>query len=137
MNLIDITVALTGRLAIVTPTIDMALENARYDPVAGRAYMRVTMMTGTADNPTMGTGFYRENGFFQVLLCYPANLGAGAAMLQAEFIRAAFKRGTSLAAGAGMVLVVNTPTISPAAQDDDRYYVPVRIRWQADVFDNS
>lgn len=139
MNMLDIAAALQARLAGIGPAIDTVVENtAPYVPRKNVPYQRLHLLPAGPDNPTMGDGFYRERGLYQVLLCYPAGQGAGAALVRAELIRVFFARGTAIFAGsgqgAGMVRIDTTPAIGPALIEGDRWCLPVRVRWSADVY---
>jgi hypothetical protein len=82
----------------------------------------------------MGDGFYREQGIFQITLLYPLQAGTATAAARAQLIRTTFKRGLSMTSGTIKVKVMATPEISSGRVDGDRFSVPVKIRWQADIF---
>ena len=96
--------------------------------------MAAFLMPATAQNPTMGDGFYREVGIFQVNLLYPMQLGSLAAVTQAQKIQALFKRGAAFVNGGVTVRIMTTPTIGAGAQDTERFMVPVKISYAADIF---
>lgn len=126
--------ALETRLAGMSPGLATQWENAAFTPVAGTPYQAVSLVMATPQSPTIGDGFYRELGFLQVTLRYPQNAGAGAADAQARAIRAWFPRGLSLTAGGVTVTVSATADIRPGFIDGDRYAVPVRIAFFANIF---
>jgi hypothetical protein len=68
-----------------------------------------------------------------VTLCYPTGVGTAAAGTQAQLTRAHCKRGTSMTESGITVLITNTPKISPAIIDGDRYCIPVSIPFQAQI----
>lgn len=132
---IEIRQALEKQLATVVPAIATTPENTSYDPRPNTPYQRVTLLPAEPTNPTFGGSFHRETGLFQVLLCYPLRTGSGDAGAQAKLIRAAFPRGASFTAGGVTAQIERTPFIATAIIDGDRYCVPVRIRYFANVND--
>jgi hypothetical protein len=133
MSLPLIRAALEQHLAAMTPALSTAYENVQFSSTGGVPYQRVNLMTARPDNSTMGALLYRELGIFQVSLCYPLNSGPAAAEARAQLIRVQFKRGTTLTNGAITVNVTETPAISNAMVDTDRYVIPVSIPWQSYV----
>ena len=109
-------------------------ENRPFTPTPNVAYQRVDLLPAEPENPTVGDGFYRERGSMQVSLFFPAKGGSKDAQTQAELIRSAFPRGTKFTEGSVTVHVDSQPTILPAYEDGDRYVVPVRVRYYANVF---
>ena len=134
MSIISIRAALETKLNTITPALSTAWENVPFTPVAGTPYQRVYLMTATPANPTMGDGYYREQGIFQVSLFYPLQTGTLTAATRANLIQTTFKRGTSMTAGGITVIVGNTPEISQGRVDgDDRFHIPVKIQWFAGI----
>lgn len=133
MSIAKIRQALEIQLATVTPPIHTVAENASYTPTAGAPYQRVSLIPADTLNPTFGDKFRREQGILQVTLCYPTGGGSGDAMAQAELIRAAFPRGSSFTAGGVTVQIDRTPSVSAGIIDGDRYCVPVRVRYFANI----
>jgi len=117
----------------MTPALSTAWENVAFTPVAGTPYQAAFLMCAAPDNPTLGDGFYRALGIFQVSLFYPLQAGAGTAEAKAELIRTTFKRGTSMVLGSVTVRVERTPDIGQGRVDGDRWHVPVKIRWFAGI----
>lgn len=122
--------ALEVALDAMTPSLATQWENTPYTPVDGTPYQRVYLLTAEPDNPEIGT-FTQERGFLQVSLAYPLGTGAGDAMTRAELIRDTFKRGSTFTSSGITTTIEKTPEITPAMIDDDRYVVPVRIRFFA------
>jgi hypothetical protein len=52
-------------------------------------------------------------------------------MDRAELIRTTFKRGNAFTASGVTTTIEKTPEIGPAMLDDDRYVLPVRVRFYA------
>lgn len=135
MALINIRIALEQALGTITPAVSTAWENAAFAPAIGVPYQAVFLLQGTPQNPTLGDGFYRAVGIFQVNLMYPIQFGTLAAITQAEKIQTLFKRGASFANGGITVKVMTTPTIGAGSVDDGgRFMVPVKISYFADIF---
>ena len=132
MSLAAIRAALETQLATITPAISTAYENAPFTPVTGAAYQAVYLLTATPDNAEIGPG-YTEQGYLQVNLFYPLGTGPAAATARAALIRAAFPYSATFASGGVTVIVKATPEVGPARIEDDRYLLPVRIRFSAYV----
>jgi hypothetical protein len=81
----------------------------------------------------MGPG-YTEQGILQVNLFYPNGRRAAEPRLRrAELIRAAFPYAASFVSGGVTVNIIATPEIGPARPEDDRFMVPVKVRFQARI----
>lgn len=132
MSLIYVRAALETKLNGITPALATVWENTPYTPVSGTAYQNVWLLPAQPGNPTMGDGFYREQGILQINLMYPLQAGTATAAARAELIRTAFKRGTSMTSGGITVKIDSTPEISQGRVDGDRWSVPVKIRWWSD-----
>lgn len=130
MSLLAVRAALETALASITPAIPLAWENTPYTPISGTPYARVYLLAAEPDNPEMG-GMATERGFLQISLCYPLDAGPGAAMTQAELIRSTFPRGAAFSASGITTQIERTPEIAPAMIEEDRYVLPVRVRFFA------
>jgi hypothetical protein len=126
--------ALENALAAITQAIDIVHENEAYEPIAGRPFCEAYVMFATPANPTMGDGFYQELGIFQINLQYPTEVGTAAAAAQAQLIRDAFPRGATFVFGGVTVQVDRTPEISAGTVDADRWFLPIKVRWHADIY---
>jgi hypothetical protein len=134
MSISSIRVALETHLNTISPAIQYAYENVPFTPTTGVPYALVYLLPATPANPTMGDGYYREQGIFQVTLMFPLQAGPKTAADRAEKIREAFKRGTTLTSGSIQVIIDRTPEISQGRVDGDRWSVPCKIRWFSSVF---
>ncbi len=130
MSLLAVRNALETALNAMSPALATAWENAPYTPINGTAYQRVYMLAAEPENPEMGRHVI-ERGFLQVSLCYPLDAGPNAAMARAELIRSTFPRGAAFSASGVTTQIERTPEIAPAQIEDDRYVVPVRVRFFA------
>lgn len=125
-------------LNAIVPAIDTAWENIAYAPVDGRPYQQVNLLFATNQNPSFKSGsttLTRYIGIFQVMLQYPAGTGAKDADARAQLIKSAFPYGQSFTSGAVTVIVSGTPTIAPGRNDGDRWAIPVKVPFFANVFE--
>lgn len=117
------------------PALPLAHENQAFDPPSdGSAYLKLNLLPAQPDNTTIGDGHWRDQGIFQVLLCYPQNAGTGDVDTMAKKIKEWFKRGTSLNEGGTIVRVNKTPTVAPGYPDGEKWKVPVSIPYFAEFF---
>jgi len=133
MSIASVRTALETKLNAISPALATAWQNVGYTPVTGTPYQACYLMPATPDNPTLGDGFYREQGILQVSLFYPLQAGPQTAETRASLIRATFKRGTAMTSGSVKVLIDRTPEIGQGRVDDDRWMIPVKIRWSAGI----
>jgi len=132
MSIISVRAALQSKLESIPGSVDVAWENFKYDPVDGTPYQAAYVLH-TVENPTMGDGFHRLIGVFQINLYYPLKEGTATAEARAELIKTTFKRGTSMTSGGVTTRIERTPEINQGRADGDRWMIPVKIRWFADV----
>lgn len=133
MSVVAIRPALETALNAMSPALGTAFENGPvYVPATGTPYQRVNLILAEPSN-NENNRYHMERGFLQVTLCYPQGAGPGAAAARAELIRATFYRGASFVSGSVTVTIDRTPEIAPAQIVDDRYVIPVRIRFYAHI----
>lgn len=133
MSLTAIRAALETTLNAMSPALVTIWENTEGTPVNGTAYQRVFLLPGPPRNLEIGPS-YTEQGVLQVSLYYPLGTGPAAATARAEAIRAAFKFASTHTASGVTVLVTATPEIGPARTEDDLYFLPVRVRFEAQIY---
>lgn len=133
MSLTKIRAALETHLNAMQPPLMTTWQNVPFDPVAGVPYQSVHLLYADPQNPTLGDGHYREVGFMQIMLCYPIGDGSADIESRIEDIKATFKRGVTLENAGLAVTISRTPASSPAIVNADRYCVPVRVPYYADV----
>lgn len=133
MSIFKVRAALESAIAALTPKVATAWENSSFVPQSGVPYQRINLLPAQPENPTFGDGFYRELGIMQITLSYPSQGGPCATASRAEVIRAAFPRGATFTKDDVTVEVMRTPEIGAALYDADRYEVPVRIRYFANL----
>lgn len=133
MSALAVRAALEVALAAMSPALATEWENSdSYTPVVGTPYQSAYVMFAQPDNPEMG-GLYTEQGIFQITLRYPLGAGTSAAATRAELIRTTFYRGAAFTASGVTVTIQRTPEIAPGRVEDDRFVVPVRIRFFAHI----
>lgn len=132
MSLAAVRSALETALATISPSISTAYENVPFKPVVGTPYQAVFLLTAEPDNPEMG-GLYTERGFLQVNLNYPLDTGPADAVARAALIRAKFPRAAAFVSAGITVTITKTPEVAPARIENDRYLVPIRIRFHAHI----
>jgi hypothetical protein len=138
MSLVLIRSALEVALAAMSPALATLWENGSYvtaagtagSPVPGTPYQRVFLLPAEPDNPEMGR-FTRDQGILQVSLAYPLNAGPAAATARAELIRDTFYRGRTFTSGGLSTVIERTPEIAPGRVEEDRWVIPVKIRFYA------
>lgn len=133
MSTVSIRKALEIALNAIAPALATAWENAEFVPVTGTPYQAVNLMFATPENPSFGGNFVRERGIFQVTLQYPIQTGVNAAMARAELIKSVFYRGATFVNSGVYVTIDKTPEIAPGSVDGDRWTLPVKIRFYANI----
>ena len=133
MSALAVRAALEVALAAINPSLATAYENTPFAPAVGTAYQRVTLLLAEPANDEIGGGIYREEGFLQVDLAYPLDAGPKAATERAELLRTTFHRGASFTALGVTVNIERTPEIAPGRVEEDRFVLPVRIRFYAHI----
>lgn len=136
MSAVAIRAALEVALAAMSPTLATAWENADFDPAPGTPYQQVSLLLAEPVNAEMGANanaYYTEQGFLQIDLKYPLGEGPAAATTRAQLLRSTFYRGASFTASGVTAHIERTPEILPGRFEDERYVVPVRIRFYAHV----
>lgn len=115
---------------------DLTAWENMFFPVAANTvpYQEAKLIPGRPEDVTMGNGYRREFGIFQVTLVYPLQQGTGEASDRAELIKSTFPRGASFSNGGIVVKIDMTPEVMPGYPTDDSYRIPVRIYYYADIF---
>lgn len=119
--------------AVSAGQIESNYENVFYKPTKDVAFQRVQIVFGTPENPTVGDNFYREIGFMQVTLYFPLQSGVKDSATWAQTLRTTFYRGRSFVTGKVTTIVSETLSRLPSIVEDDRYVVPLRIPFFANV----
>lgn len=133
MSRASIRAALETRVAALTPALSTAWENHAFTPpVPTTPYQRVFLLFSEPDDREAGA-HYQERGYLQVTLFYPLQAGASAAEARAMALAAHFVKGTSISSGGIVVVIDRTPAIGNGRADVDRWAVPVKIPFHADI----
>jgi hypothetical protein len=134
MSLAAVRSALEVALDGVTPKLATAWPNVSFTPPApGTPYQTADLMLAEPLNQEIGRQ-YVERGFLQVTLRYPLNKGPALADARAGLLRTTFYRGSTFTASGVKVIIERTPEIMGGFRDGDRWSVPVRIRFYAEVY---
>lgn len=134
MSRVQIRAALTKALMALDPNFPTDFENEALTAVdPDQPFQRVTLMPASPENPVPGGGMYREVGHLQVDLAYPENYGPGAADERAQLIRDTFYQGASFSEGGVTVIIHRTAHIGAAWSEDHRYWLPVSVRYFANI----
>lgn len=120
-------------LNAMTPALPTQFENVDFDPPASGPYQSVNLVSAV-DNRVYGNTYYEEEGYLQVLLRYPTGAGVQAAALRAELLRATFARGSTYSQGGVTVTIWKTPDVKPGFLNEDRWCIPVRVPFHAQIF---
>jgi hypothetical protein len=132
MSQIAIRRAIEQRLHTMSPSLATAWENASFKPTPGIPYQRAEMVPGIPENPTMDS-FTRELGFYQVTLMYPTDAGPNPAEARFELIKARFPKGLQITQDGVTVTISGTPSRGSGSPDGDRWSVPIRIPYYANI----
>lgn len=109
-------------------------EGVTFDPVGSQPYQKVRLIPAQVVNPTLGDGYHREEGVYQIVLAYPAGRGIGEIADQAELIKSYFNRGKTIVEGDTEINVSRTPSISSAIINGSRIEIAIRIRYYSNEF---
>lgn len=131
MALSAIRQALETALKAVDNAMETSWENVDFTPTGGTPYQDVYLLPAEPGNPAFEG--HREQGIFQVTLKYPMGTGPAAAAVRAELLQTSFKRGNTFTKSGVTVQIERTPEVLPYYIDEDRYCLPVRVRYFANV----
>ena len=134
MSAVLLRAALETALNGMSPALITAWENQTFNSQpSSTAYQQPFLIPAEPENPEMGDTVHRERGIFQVSLFYPPQTGSKDAAARAELIRALFHRGASFSSGGVTVIIGRTPHIGKGSIDGDHWFVPVKIRYFANI----
>lgn len=132
MSVVKIRAALSTALNSMSPALATAWENGAFKATPGTAFQEVNMLFAAPVNDEMSSR-HQEIGYMQVKLMYPLQAGTNAAETRAELIRTTFKRGYTFTYSGVTALITDTPEISPGSVEGDRYALPVKIKFTAQI----
>lgn len=134
MSIAAIRAALETALNAMAPAVLTAWENNPFVPPASTVpYQQVFVLFATPDNREAGV-VYTEIGYMQVSLKYPLDVGSSAAMARAIMLRNTFKKANSFSNSGVTVIIDKTPAIVNGTVDVDRWSLPVKIPFHADIY---
>lgn len=113
-----------------------AFENVSYTPSPSTPYQMSRLVPLPVENPTLGDGYNREVGFYQIVLSYPRGKGLGEMVEVADNLKRHFKRGTTLVVDNDKIIIDRTPEIAPTYINDNRTEMIIRVRYYCEQFDN-
>lgn len=136
MSMTAIENALHARLNALPPGIDVAWPGLRYEPQAGRPYLRPQFEP--LDTPEagqmIGSAPIRQTGLYVVRAVYPMDHGPGPVRSKAQAVFDHFPRGLAIDAGSGAdAFNVRVELISFGAliEGDGLNSIGVTARWLA------
>ncbi len=119
-------------LGVFEPT-NVAFPNAEYAPTGGTLYLRPTFLPAMTEQAELGDeGENKLLGLYQIDVYGSTGVGVGETEIVAEGLLTAFKRGKTFASSV-VTARIEKAWRGPAAQEADRYRVPVFIEWFAYV----
>ncbi len=135
MSSLKVKAALEAALNAMTPPLVTAWPNVAFTPPADNSipWQKADVLFAAPDDLEMGSTYHREQGVFLVTLCYPVQTGSGAALARAELLRSIFYRGAAFTNAGVNVTIEQTPEIPAGFADGDRWVIPVRIRFYANI----
>lgn len=133
MSVKSIRKALEVALSTLSPAMPTAWQNVHFLPTNNVAYQAAHVLLAKPDNPTMGDRFRREQGIFQIDLKYPQGAGSADIETRAEMLKTLFARGSCFIQDGVAVTIEGTPEVSPGRADGDRWVVPVKVRFYANI----
>ena len=129
--------ALTTRLfamANCIPKEQTEFENdEEFSGTANVPYQRVSLNPAAPFDYSGLPGDKQLKGIFQVSLCFPADAGPGDADDYADTLQAWFAKGLQVTANGVNTRIDRTPEIRQGRREGDRWVVPVRIFYFANV----
>lgn len=129
-GVVNVRAALETALNGMSPALSTAWENVSFTPVSGTPYQQVHLLCAQPDNNEHGRTHF-EQGYMQVKLMYPLQIGTSTIAARAELIRSTFYRGASFVSGGVTVKITHTPEVSPGSVEGDRFALPVKVRFAA------
>lgn len=129
-GVVNVRAALETALNGMSPALATAWENVSFTPVAGTAYQQVNLLCAQPDNSEHGRTYF-EQGYMQVKLMYPLQIGTSTVAARAELIRSTFYRGASFVSSGVTVKVTHTPEVAPGSVEGDRFALIVKVRFAA------
>jgi hypothetical protein len=134
MAIVEIKRSAERHLNALTPSVPIGWEGVSFTPPTDALYQRVQFTVQSPDDPTLGTGFYRERVTMQVFVVGQINKGSSEVITRAELIRNHFSKGLVLVENNIRIHVLKTPQVSGVSIASDRIICPVLIELVAEVY---
>lgn len=109
---------------VQSPPIPIAFENVAFTPPAG-LYLRAFLLPGESGMSSLDNDSDFDVGLYQVSVLAPIDKGPRAAETVAGALQDLFPAGQQV----GPIRVTRKPAIAPALTDNERYHVPVTVRY--------
>lgn len=134
MSQTKIRAALEAALAAMLPAITTAWENVSFTPPASTTpYQEAFTLFAEPEDPEAGHALHIQRGIFQINLKYPLGAGDATARARAKMLIDTFYRSRSFTSGGVTVSVEKTPEAGQGTVDGDRWLIPVKIRFFAQI----
>lgn len=135
MSSVKVKAALEMALDAMVPALATAWPNVAFTPPidSSTPWQRADVLFAAPEDLEIGSTYHREQGVFLVTLSYPLQTGTGAAQTRAELLRGIFFRGATFTNAGVVVTIEQTPEIPAGFADGDRWVVPVKVRFFANI----
>lgn len=135
MSTVKVKAALEMALDAMVPALATAWPNVAFIPPidSSTPWQRADVLFAAPEDLEIGSTYHREQGVFLVTLSYPLQTGTGAAQTRAELLRGTFFRGATFTNAGVVVTIEQTPEIPAGFADGDRWVVPVKVRFFANI----
>lgn len=135
MSTVKVKAALEMALDAMVPALATAWPNVAFTPPidSSTPWQRADVLFAAPEDLEIGSTYHREQGVFLVTLSYPLQTGTGAAQTRAELLRGTFFRGATFTNAGVVVTIEQTPEIPAGFADGDRWVVPVKVRFFANI----
>src|SRR5574343_108068 len=112
----------------------VAYEEVNFDAPDG-IWLRVMFRVDDPDEPTLGTGYYRENIKGFIFVSGPKGKGTAQVITVAEQIRTLLDKGSTLIESGTEILVLKKPQIAGTAPTDSHVVCPVIVDFSVNVYE--
>jgi hypothetical protein len=114
-----------------TMGLPTAYDNSPFTPTTGVLYLKESVLRlPTKSVGVSGASSDQHDGIYQVLIMAPKDTGKGQGNPTADLVAAKFKKATTLTYQ-GQKVVCISASVKTGFPLDDRYVVPVDIRYRA------
>ncbi len=121
------TLTIPGLQGVLTSSIPVAYENVPFEPTSGQAWVRLTILTGSGRNASLGSTLNRWSGVIDVSIFVPQGGALGDALRLADVVGGIFKN-ASLSEG----IRCRVPSIRSLGTKNGWSQINVSIPYQRD-----